>query len=306
MDHSKDISAILRSLTMHDIRNTLPEHTFGRVQKRSRAKMEEAIFLFPDKQLAILAETACSKRRKIEEDCPLDDVIHIPTSSLPTHDHFFFTIPEECRQDCLTKFIDATGRAATVTSSCAVCAGNFFTKDINQVEVSFLWQKKKLIPSSIHPAHVLTDGMLLDRSPLSLYRNEHGILFANVCDPCVSALKHDKTPSLSLANGMWVGDVPLELQILTLPERILIARHFPAAYIIKLYPKKKGARSWPSANMQSGLRGNVSTYRLNTNDIAQMTHAQLMLPSSSILAATIGVTFVGPGNLPEKTMPGFL
>jgi len=122
--------------------------------------MEEAIFLFPDEQLAILAETACSKRCKIEEDCPLDDVIHVPTSSLPTHNRFFFTIPEECRRDRLTKFINATGRAATVTSSCAVCAGNFFTKDITQVDVSFLWQKKKLIPSSIHPAHILTNGML--------------------------------------------------------------------------------------------------------------------------------------------------
>ncbi len=236
----------------------------------------------------------------------MDDVIHIPTSSLLTHDRFFFTIPKEHRQGHLTKFINTTGCAATVTSSCIVCAGNFFTKDIQQVGVSFLWQKKKLIPSSIYPAHVLTDGMLLDWSLLSLYRNKHGILFANVCDPCISALKHNKTPSLSLANGMWVGNIPLELQILTLPEHILIACHFPATYIVKLYPKKKGACSWPSANMQSGLCGNVSTYCLNTNDIAQMTHAQIMLPSSSILATTIGITFVGLGNLLEKTMPGFL
>jgi hypothetical protein len=31
-----------------------------------------------------------------------------------------------------------------------------------------------------------------------------------------------------------------------------------------------------------------------------------MPPSSSILTATIGVTFVGPKNIPQKTMPGFL
>ena len=31
-----------------------------------------------------------------------------------------------------------------------------------------------------------------------------------------------------------------------------------------------------------------------------------MPPSPTILAATIGVTFVGPKNVPEKTMPGFL
>ncbi|KAH9014179.1 hypothetical protein EDB83DRAFT_2193273, partial [Lactarius deliciosus] len=127
-----------------------------------------------------------------------------------------------------------------------------------------------------------------------------------VCPSCLSHLQRNKTPPLSLANGMWIGPVPGELKILTLPEHVLVARHFPAAYIVKLYPKKKGARSWGTKNLQSGLRGNVSTYRLNTEDIAKMTDAQIMPPRSSILAATIGVTFVGPRNVPEKTMPGFL
>lgn len=41
------------------------------------------------------------------------------------------------------------------------------------------------------------------------------------------------------------------------------------------------------------------------DDIVHMTDTQTM-PPSSILAATIGVTFVGPQNLPQKTMLGFL
>ncbi|KAH9037779.1 hypothetical protein EDB85DRAFT_556454 [Lactarius pseudohatsudake] len=106
-----------------------------------------------------------------------------------------------------------------------------------------------------------------------LHRDKTGVLFANVCQSCASDLRRDKKPVLSLANEMWVGDVPLELQVLTLPERILIGRFFPAVYIIKLYPKKKGARSWATNGLQSGLRG---------------------------------VTFVGPKNLPQKTLPGFL
>ena len=105
---------------------------------------------------------------------------------------------------------------------------------------------------------------------------------------------------------MWIGDVPLALKVLTLPERILVARYFPAAYIIKLCPKKRGAQYWASEGMQSGLRGNVSTYRLNTNDIANLTGDLIMPPPSAILAATIGVTFVGPKNLPEKTLSFFL
>ena len=105
---------------------------------------------------------------------------------------------------------------------------------------------------------------------------------------------------------MWVGKVPLELHILTLPEQILVTRYFPAAYIVKLYPMKKGAHSWASSSLQSGLRGNMSMYRLNTKDIINMTESQVMPPSAEILSATIGVTFVGPKNLPEKTLPGFL
>lgn len=37
-----------------------------------------------------------------------------------------------------------------------------------------------------------------------------------------------------------------------------------------------------------------------------MVSDNVMPPSSAILAATVGVTFVGPKNLPQKTMPGFL
>ncbi|KAH9000485.1 hypothetical protein EDB92DRAFT_1831586 [Lactarius akahatsu] len=73
--------------------------------------------------------------------------------------------------------------------------------------------------------------MLLERNNNSLGRYENGTPFANVCGSC--------TPALSLANGLWIGDVPPLLNILTLPEQILIARYFPAAYIVKLYPKKR-------------------------------------------------------------------
>ena len=86
----------------------------------------------------------------------------------------------------------------------------------------------------------------------------------------------------------------------------LFAHFFPAAYIVKLYPKKRGARAWLMSGLHSGLRGNVSTYWLNMDDIVHMTNSQVMPPSSSILTATVGVTFVGPSNLPQKTMPGFL
>ena len=50
----------------------------------------------------------------------------------------------------------------------------------------------------------------------------------------------------------------------------------------------------------------MSSYRLNTDQIAAMVGDNVMPPHPSILAATVGVTFVGPKNLPAKSMPGFL
>jgi hypothetical protein len=119
-------------------------------------------------------------------------------------------------------------------------------------------------------------------------------------------LRKNRTPAMSLTNGMWIGDIPLELKVLTLPECVLVAHFFPAAYIVKLYPKKKGARNWASSGLHSALHGNVSTYHLNTDQIVHLASSHLMPPSSTILATTIGITFVGLKNLPQKTMPGFL
>jgi hypothetical protein len=100
---------------------------------------------------------------------------------------------------------------------------------------------------------------------------------------------------------MWIGDIPFVLSVLTLPEQILITRHFPAANIVKLFPEKKGIWSGNCA-----LRGNVSTYRLNTDEIADMVAGNVMPNPSLILASTIGVTLIGPKNIRERTMPGFL
>ena len=46
---------------------------------------------------------------------------------------------------------------------------------------------------------------------------------ANVCSSCASSLRSNHIPALSLVKGMWIGDIPFILRLLTLPERILVA-----------------------------------------------------------------------------------
>jgi hypothetical protein len=55
--------------------------------------------------------------------------------------------------------------------------------------------------------------------------------------------------------------------------------------------------------MYSGLKGNVSTYQLDQGQIASMVDGTIMPQSAKVLAATIGITFVGPKNLPDRCLP---
>ncbi|KAJ6468570.1 hypothetical protein C8R47DRAFT_920065, partial [Mycena vitilis] len=127
-----------------------------------------------------------------------------------------------------------------------------------------------------------------------------------ICLQCKHKLEQNECPPFALANNIWLGRVPFEIVILTLPERLLISLYFPAAYMVKLYPKMKGARTWDEQTVNTGLKGNVSTYRLNTAQIAGVARGNTMPPSPRILAATIGVTFVGAGNAPLRVLPDFL
>ena len=194
-------------------------------------------------------------------------------------------------------FIDRTSNSAMAVAACAVCARELNRTDLTSYRLDLIPSRHLLRPAIPHPAHDILDGMLLH--PAGVTNAE----MANVCIECSRALKSDKIPACALANGMWIGATPHDLAYLTLPERLLIAKYFPAAYIIKLYPKKKGARHWDQRQMYSGLKGNVSTYQLDQGQISSMIDGTIMPQQTKILAATLGITFVGPKNLPEKSFP---
>ena len=47
---------------------------------------------------------------------------------------------------------------------------------------------------------------------------------SRVCFTCIESLDKKKMPTLALANGLWIGEIPDELQGLTYAEQLLIAR----------------------------------------------------------------------------------
>lgn len=222
--------------------------------------------------------------------------------------NFLENVSDNCHQAWIGKFINRTGNSVLRECVCVVCAGRFKDIDTEWVRIHDLEQKKLLLPSWPHVTHILTNGMLLHHPVDSkqVVMDSDGFPMADVCNICIGSLRRNKTLPLALSNNMWIGEVPLQLKVLTLLERILVARFFPAAYIVKLFPKKKGAWFWTDTKLHCSLRGNISMYRLNTDNITSMVDDNVLPAPMSILAAIIGVTFVGPKNILQKMMPGFL
>ncbi|KAF8119738.1 hypothetical protein EV363DRAFT_1147865, partial [Boletus edulis] len=118
-----------------------------------------------------------------------------------------------------------------------------------------------------------------------------------VCDACVRALSSDQLPKLCLANNLWIGQVPHELAILTLPEQLLVSRHYPRCYVVKLYPRN-GHVSNPE-HLQRGMMGNVTLYNMNTDKVVEMLEGQLLPQPAIQLSSVLAVTYIGSKKLPK-------
>ncbi|RDB17999.1 ATP-dependent DNA helicase RRM3 [Hypsizygus marmoreus] len=286
----------------------------SREQRRKKDRVIEAVInserLTRDRIMANLRAIGSSRKRRRESEpntpskrwrhdtasaphiTPMDGAIDTST---------FMRLPSRQTLDALTAaFIDRTGNDAMRLTSCCVCAREIEAKLAKACSINDIPSQHLLSPAYPHPQHELRNGMLLHLHSVDRKGD------TQVCLECDRKLRSMTRPAYALANNMWIGDIPHELAVLTLPERLLIAKYFPAAYIVKLFPKKLGAENWDKKTMHSGLRGNVSTYRLDQAEIAAMVDGRNMPPPARILSALIGVTFVSPKQVKENTLPAFL
>ncbi|CAF4480821.1 unnamed protein product [Rotaria sp. Silwood2] len=110
-----------------------------------------------------------------------------------------------------------------------------------------------------------------------------------ICNKCYKYLVSNKMPPCALNNSMWVGDVPQELQELTLSEQKLIALYRQSSCVIKLFSITRD-----SSLAQTALKGNVIIFPQNVSEIVRS------LPlSSDELPQFIKIIFVGR-SLPKK------
>nr|GAT43542.1 predicted protein [Mycena chlorophos] len=229
----------------------------------------------------------------VSELCPQSDArVHRGTVQDLINGPFLAQVDASIIEACIGRCIDHTGNQALKKSTCVCCARRLFLPELEEIQLSDIPNKHLLKPTHPHPAHQLLEGVLLHEPAI-----KQGPPFF-LRSTCRGLLVIHERPPLSLANNMWIGPVPFVLNILTLPERLLVALYFPAAYVVKLFPKKAGGKKWDKEKINSGMRGNVSTYRLNTKDIADMIEGTLMPRPVGVLAAIVAVTFVGAKNVP--------
>lgn len=311
----EDVTLYLNDLSKAEIMAASPGTSWGREDRRNRKHLLETVFSLTHSEQTKFKSKADSKKRKFEtgiteenskkariQDAGEDEMEEIADSQ-NAEDCFLKAPPRETIDHCITNFIDRTSNVELAREVCGVCACEVWKSVTKTRRVCDIPNKHLLIPMEPHHAHTLTQGILVERQGISTVGDDEII---TLCASCERDLKRSKVPKFALANKMWLGDIPMELATLTLPEKILVAKCFPAAYVVKLFPKHKGAKTWSQSSANTGIKGNVSTYRLNTEDIADLVDPVTMPPEPPLLSAMIGVTIVGPQNLPEKTMPGFL
>ena len=169
---------------------------------------------------------------------------------------------------------------------------------MSPIPLSLLPNSHRLIPRKSHPAHDLFNGCLLEPTGVDPGGDDP---IVSVCEDCLQQLRKEANhpPKHSLANQLWIGRTPWELEVLTFPEQLLIALVYPRVYVFKLFPKRRqGIRE--VSTLQRAMRGNVCSYELNMDAIASMVQGKLMPRPPAILASLITVTFIAVGQIPKK------
>ncbi|TFY54238.1 hypothetical protein EVJ58_g8977 [Rhodofomes roseus] len=212
----------------------------------------------------------------------------------------FLKLPTDVQRRALYReFYEATSSARLLDKTCAVCARSQNATDTDVIDVALkdIPNQHRLRPSQSHTSHQLIDGMLLAPEGCQVTGTNTTV---SICGSCRRELgKASENPiRLSLANGLWVGDVPWQLQRLTFPEQLLIAHLYPRVFVVKLYPKDR--RGHAPETLQSALAGNVTTFAFNMDKIADMIEGRLMPQRPAVLASVLSVTYVGSRKIPKQ------
>lgn len=219
----------------------------------------------------------------------------------------FMDIPTDTElKKCYRSFYDATSNDSLRSGICGICGRQAFvvSDQLKLFSLNEIPNRHRLVPATAHPAHELVHGLLLE--PAATEQRPDGV-HVHICCHCLCDLKSGNVnhpPKRSLANNLWIGNVPDVLKRLSFPEQLLIALVYPRVFVFKLFPKRSNNRFFGNdlPHLQRAMRGNVCSYELDAPGISEMVQGNLMPRQPAILASVIQITMFGQRHLPENWM----
>ncbi|KAG2133015.1 hypothetical protein DEU56DRAFT_423947 [Suillus clintonianus] len=202
----------LQQLTVKEYLTTAGGGKFSRVNKRRRSTLIEAVERSPELQ-KLMISAAAAKEERVHEDREraLKRVCLQQEPQSTDDDHFLEEVEKSVHEKCLSNFIDRTENDATRQAVCITCAGEYFASEATEIALRDIHNKNVLRPFQVHPHQKLLDDMLLYHQAVF---NKGEDPYGYICGSCLDNINVNKTPMLSLANNLWVREIPNELAML--------------------------------------------------------------------------------------------
>ncbi|KAG1792365.1 uncharacterized protein HD556DRAFT_1444624 [Suillus plorans] len=322
MGHDNNTREIVGDLTKAELVAVVPGNMFRtNIQKQAWSQVMDTVCKLPDHILDMIHQAAERKdeehekerkkkaeRKRIasrlqrEAQKSVDEVDfeqYDHDAHVDEHDYSkYLGLPSEQEiKKCFQAYISGTSNGALAMLICIVCTWELMKSEGDMHHLCRIPNIRQWLSVSmdmVPAAAMLWEGLLLLEGHV---KGEAPDTTGWICSECCRSLEADTMPKFALANNMWIGPIPHELVVLTLPKELLLSRHFPRCYIFKLYPKD--SRHINPSHLQQGMAGNVTLYDMNTNDVMKMVEGQFLPQPVASLASVLAITYVGTRNLPK-------
>lgn len=259
-------------------------------------------------------EALCTLRR-LALQAALRIDIEVTTQQRDARDAFLADVhsswpkpPSESRKIELIKdFQNATSSKTLRSSSCACCSASVLSSSAQFVPVSKV--NLALLKASPRISAIVDIPLpMADHPTLSeYYLNPAGVLespagtYLNLCRSCKDSLERDRLPKFALANSLYLGHVPPELQGLTAVEESIIARCRARCLVVQLgfdtedtNQSKHPGESDKSLYHQRAIKGNVVVFPQHPEFLSNV-----MPPPVDDIISHVCILFVG-SKMPDQ------
>ena len=161
---------------------------------------------------------------------------------------------QKIKQRCVKEYRNSFSAHALKRTICAVCGEEHLgMANMKTMEISKIPNKELLRTSESDFSRYVNEGLMIEARGME----SEGMV--NVCNQCNNTLKRGAIPLCSIKN-IPLGEQPQCFQILTLPEKILIAMYRMKVILLKLQPFKSGSHI--------AIKGNSITFPHNMSSIS--------------------------------------